>query len=1216
MKRSFILFLLFILIVAIFVLPSLFTSSPKVQHLLKDTVSRELKAKVNYSDITWYWFPLPHLAFREAKVESPNFILYGSNAEIYPDWLSMLHGKFGVAGISLDDFHLLIKKISNDQDTSPNLPRWIEVRNGFIEISKNVSLPFPFPFKDRRPYIKKLYGKIGIDGPSVRLDLKGNTRQAQLIELKGNADLHQLTYSLKGHLRQFDLSALKINKLTKVKQFPHYGFINLDFSVSGNGVERSEGHIKAYSNCFVSGKSKKRVSAIFSCGSLELRYKYADGEANVVLESLDFKHPRLHLTGTLHFWKKDGLPWLKVDAKGRRLDLAEIRKVLLALSIRDKDVDDYCNVIRAGTVNWARVHLDAPASKWHSLSDMYIEGRAEDVKVYVKDEDFFVDSVSGPFEIVDGVLHVKEGLARLRNTKGSSGRLIFGLSKGREQFKLDIVLSAPPEDVKWALMKFTHEDTLHRELKRLSKLSGRIVGRLIIGDKKHDKKVKVQVQEARLSAFYKTLGAKVSIVQAHARYFDDTFSVSNFSGGVGPNFFKDVSAKVSWKDGHFKIKVNRGMGSVLAESILDFCNRFNLGQEFIDKYHVSASGRFRVKRLNLFFDAKVPSSFSYLVAGSPLGVSVETSLLPHKVFLKGGKLLVSTDKVSASRLKLSMAGSRFAIGLDLDHNHFHRWSGSVKVSGPVRRNLWKWLEKKGVELDEFTPRVPFFVRDFKLRFTKGEPREFVGTLYWKDDGISLFINARKSKGLFDLKRLSINAAGKRAELSFLKALGIKKRFSLGFKGELLGDTLDSILVENNMLDGRLQGDFSFGFSAHEKKAYSIDGRIHVEGFRWIWGLNDNLRFKKLDIEANKSHRGNVSGVIRLFDDKIGITGTFKNGVGGLVCSLNLSAPVLSSQTISFIQKMSEAQKGTDAGTSSLSDQEQAKLFRELAKRLDLKIGFKVKEARYAVTDFSKEKKQGSHEVVLKNLKGNAEVQKSRLKRLEAFSDDTCGLDVYLKKERIGDRVISEFSVITPKGRQALFEQVLDCLGVEQDLITGPVTFNLYLRGGERVLLGNGNLGIKAKDGYIHRFGLISKIFSVVNIVDIFSLNKGLLEGTSPYKKMLIDAKIASGRVHLEKAYIKGSGINFYGTGDVYLDSKMLDLIIFVQPLKTVDTIITSLPIIGGIIGGKNKSLFAIPVKVSGDWNDPKVDTLQTKTVTDIFKKLIFNVLTAPFSLGH
>ena len=62
-----------------------------------------------------------------------------------------------------------------------------------------------------------------------------------------------------------------------------------------------------------------------------------------------------------------------------------------------------------------------------------------------------------------------------------------------------------------------------------------------------------------------------------------------------------------------------------------------------------------------------------------------------------------------------------------------------------------------------------------------------------------------------------------------------------------------------------------------------------------------------------------------------------------------------------------------------------------------------------------------------------------------------------------------------------------------------------------------------------------------------------------------------------------------------LPARTVDVTLLVAPLNTVDAVVSRLPVIGSVLGG---SLVSIPVKVSGNWGDPKVTPLPPRNCAD------------------
>jgi hypothetical protein len=70
-------------------------------------------------------------------------------------------------------------------------------------------------------------------------------------------------------------------------------------------------------------------------------------------------------------------------------------------------------------------------------------------------------------------------------------------------------------------------------------------------------------------------------------------------------------------------------------------------------------------------------------------------------------------------------------------------------------------------------------------------------------------------------------------------------------------------------------------------------------------------------------------------------------------------------------------------------------------------------------------------------------------------------------------------------------------------------------------------------------------------------------------------------------------VRMVGKGEVDLNAGRINATVLLSPLKTVDTIISHVPLIGGILGG---SLVSIPVGVQGGISDPDVIPLAPSAV--------------------
>jgi len=72
--------------------------------------------------------------------------------------------------------------------------------------------------------------------------------------------------------------------------------------------------------------------------------------------------------------------------------------------------------------------------------------------------------------------------------------------------------------------------------------------------------------------------------------------------------------------------------------------------------------------------------------------------------------------------------------------------------------------------------------------------------------------------------------------------------------------------------------------------------------------------------------------------------------------------------------------------------------------------------------------------------------------------------------------------------------------------------------------------------------------------------------------------------------------------------------VMVAPLKTIDTIVSKVPLLGKAVGGKDAAIVAFPVKIKGQIEDPEVTVLSPDAVSEAMIDLIKNTLMLPFRI--
>ena len=158
----------------------------------------------------------------------------------------------------------------------------------------------------------------------------------------------------------------------------------------------------------------------------------------------------------------------------------------------------------------------------------------------------------------------------------------------------------------------------------------------------------------------------------------------------------------------------------------------------------------------------------------------------------------------------------------------------------------------------------------------------------------------------------------------------------------------------------------------------------------------------------------------------------------------------------------------------------------------------------------------------------------------------------------------------------------------------------------------GKINFSAKDGRIYKATILPKIFSLINISGIFEggLPDLVKEGFS-YHSLIIQGDIENGKIFLKEAVIDAPSMEMVGMGNIDLAKKKIDLKVLVAPLKTVDSVLRKIPLVRNIVG---RNLVAIPIKVTGDLENPEVSNLSPSAIGSGLLGIMEKVLKSPVNL--
>jgi len=161
----------------------------------------------------------------------------------------------------------------------------------------------------------------------------------------------------------------------------------------------------------------------------------------------------------------------------------------------------------------------------------------------------------------------------------------------------------------------------------------------------------------------------------------------------------------------------------------------------------------------------------------------------------------------------------------------------------------------------------------------------------------------------------------------------------------------------------------------------------------------------------------------------------------------------------------------------------------------------------------------------------------------------------------------------------------------------------------------GNLRVGMEKGRIRRFRLLSKVFSLLNVLQLF---KGKLPGLTgeglPYSRISGEIGIAGGIARTNNFLVDSDAMRITMIGEADIAREALDLTVGLCPLGTIDTIVSKVPVVGRILAGEDDAVIAYYVEVKGDFSNPKLRHIPLKSMEKGLIGLIRRILETPMHI--
>ncbi len=956
--------------------------------------------------------------------------------------------------------------------------------------------------------------------------------------------------------------------------------LDMDLSFSSEGPRIVQASFDAFSPLITIFDGDKRLE--LKDGSAGGSFTLDGRKLEATLDKLNFRYPQVNLTGK--FLRDPAAHNVTIDLEGKDMDATSVRRVALALQGDKEIVRKLFEIIQEGQVPSitfsarGRVMKDLRKPENHLIRGNIVHGT-----VYIPKIRLLIEDVVGDVVISNNILEGKNLVGRAGRSLGSDGWLRVALTTGDGPFHLDITIDADLSELPPVLQRSVKNDPFQRELALMKDVKGKAHGRMILGETLDDVKTRLEVGAFELSGDYERIPYQLDL-QGKSFFFEDrTIAVTGLTAKFGKSQFTQIDLGYQW-EGEPQMQITGPSGTRLS---LDEAYPLLLSVETIK----SAPKTFEPTKGTLILDSLhfkgpllKPQSWALNAKGTAEDLVIEGPGFPASPQVKQGKFEATQEKLILNGFQVNFLDANLSVSGTLGEYLKGVSSADLVMQGSVGPQANETLSNLAQVPPQFRALSPFSVSSSRLAWEKGKPIAFSMDMT-TPEGPKLSIDVQGIEDGVEIRHLSIKDDESDA---FITLKCKKKAFKLGFFGVLGSRSLDKLLVKNDLLTGWIKGSFQSYVRLNQPMASTARGELQAAGFLYSWNLKDPVRIESAHLQAKGSKIKIKSAEVTWQDCKMALKGGVSFSPSGFKLDIDLSADELDYEKLKRLKK--------DGGEVKVNGEDPAR------KDIKLRGVLRVKTDRFTFGKLAWNPVEAN--VYLSDEGLNIEIMRAEL----------CGIPTPGAVQYADGK--ARFT-IQPAARDLDLDSTLTCLWGKKGLLTGTFDLKGDVTSSDNpdsdvVRSLSGDLEMNAKNGRIRRFDLLAKIFTMINVTEIFrGVLPDLLNEGCAYDTIKVKGRLQDGKLIFENSVVDGPCARMVWHGEINLEEKKIDVTVIVAPFRTVDRIIDKVPLVGKLLNG---SLISIPVRVSGDLTDPAVVPMSPSAVGNGLLGFMKRTFELPFSL--
>jgi hypothetical protein len=764
-----------------------------------------------------------------------------------------------------------------------------------------------------------------------------------------------------------------------------------------------------------------------------------------------------------------------------------------------------------------------------------------------------------------------DGLAgSIGATSVRNGSLRMGFGGGSRPFHLETEFTADLAQVHEMLPGWLPNGALRDEFQRVTAASGRASGRLVLGERLDALSPALDVRSFELAARYRRLPFPLQL-RGSLAFGGGRAALRGLSGRVGRASLSGVSAEATFGRAP-ALRVTSARAALALEDFYPWLLGLPGFRSALRDFG-PPTGRLTVDSASLSGPLQTPSRWRFQAGATVERLAVPSVLYPGRLRVTSGTLTVTERDLSWSGLRASLLDASVVTSGRLSGLRSASRSADLALDGVVGPRTIGWAEREASLTTPLLIRQPIVVNRGHVVWS-GKAAGFTGELKF-GKGPAASVDLEKAGDRIVARRIAVTDPASDALMSLAVRKGV---WDVSFSGRLAGSTVDALIDRRTFVCRNIEGKFQAHVLAATPRQSSATGHLALAGLKvalkglpplavesaTLSGLGKTLRVDSARVAVGPA-RFSVEGRVDAQKDSHRTDLTiFADGVDLKALEQTFAAGSRGAGT-------RRAGRGDSAGPGDAEEERALREARQLpvSGSVSVDVGT-LQYGRYAWTPV-----RSTFTVAGGTLTGD--VREARL----------CGIDLP-GRVVIGPPGISAAWKADTQGES--LDDFLSCLWDRKGLATGRFRLgvDVSVRGTPSRLLrsSRGNISFRAGNGRIQRFGLLAKVFALLNATEIFRgrLSDLFHEGMG-YDTIDVEGTLRDGILTFEKGFLNAQSVRIFWHGRVDLVKQEVDLTILVSPFRTLDTIISHIPLVNYIMADR---LIAVPVQVEGNLEDPIV----------------------------